>query len=185
MLVPAVVDVDDLISRDQITTWLCPLKAMVPHFKLTAYAVPNRLGPVHQLKEEFPWITFGIHGFEHSFSECLGWTKEQAKTLLQTALDMGYAPVFKAPNWQLDFETEEALKELEIVLHHHLDDYKPTTAGLYAYPGLGPLQPHAYIHTHILRNPVTDFIDGHPGFMPDSLAEHDEFLSPIDLAVML
>lgn len=184
-MIPSVYDVDDLISRDQIEKYLVPLKEANPDFALTAYTVPNRMGEVHQLAEEFPWITFAIHGFEHSQFECASWTEQRALTLIRRALELGYAPLFKAPNWILDSEVEKALVELHVMLHHH-EIQKPRTSGLLCYPG--PHKPpfrFGRAHTHILENPVTDFITVHPLFQPEHVRQVPQFLNIMDMVQVL
>jgi len=184
----AFVDVDDLWQEQQIKDLLLPLReAIGEKFKVTAYAIPNKLGPVHDLVKAYPWITFAIHGFEHTFAECRAWHSEVAEARLQQALDMGYAPVFKAPNWILDIETEIACRKLNITLHHH-KIYEPATPGLMCYPGPRKRRPflveHENPHTHIVRSATdklsddpTSFITECPDFKIHRLKEFDLFLS--------
>lgn len=181
--IACVADVDDLWHPSQIEQWLVPIKEAVPDFRVTAYAIPNRLGPVHQLKEKYPWVTFAQHGWEHPHFECCTWTYEDAEKYLRLAREMGYAPLFKAPNWVTDVELEQACKEAGVVLHHHHQNYLPVTAGLRCYPGLDPstLKRHVNIHTHIVRGLYTDFIEDVHTFMPENLKEYSEFLTPLEV----
>ena len=176
----ALVDVDDLFQEEQITEHLVPLRNAVPTLRVTAYAIPNKLGSVATLRGRYPWITFGIHGFEHTPFECRAWTQTHAEDLIAQALSMGYNAIFKPPNWIFDVETEVACRNLGVVLHHHARDL-PVTAGLRHYSG-AQSAPHAYIHTHITENPATDFIKYHPGFRVESLQNFDGFVDPQDLA---
>lgn len=185
---PALLDADDLWCEQQIIELLLPLREAVgEHFRFTAYAIPNRLGPVHQLRRTYPWLTFAIHGFEHSFAECLSWHSELATARLERALDMGYDPVFKAPNWLCDIETETACKQLGVILHHHKTTYEPATPGLFTYPGPRKKRwqatEHDNFHTHLLRNPVTDFITDHRDFEPERLKAVGQFLAIPEVAV--
>jgi hypothetical protein len=190
-----VIDVDDLVDRDQIEEWLVPLQQERPDdFLMTAYAVPNRLGDVHALKIRYPWLIFGIHGWEHTHAECLGWTDVQAKAFIEEALSMGYDPIFKAPNWLFDEELEAACRDLEVVIHHHRAHFNedqrpqrtPMTGCLY-YPGPPTLRAegpdHLYVHTHLIENPSTDHISMHPGFRPQKMHDFSMFMSPIDRAL--
>ena len=177
---PALVDVDDLVSVEQIEEFLVPIKEAVPGFALTAYTVPNRMGPVHGLKIDYPWIRFAIHGFEHTFAECRAWTSDQAEYFLTTALEMGYAKFFKPPNWIYDIELEMACKELDVLLHHH-PSQPPSTPGLRHFPVLGG-EKYAPLHTHILKNASTDHITTHPGFAIENLKTFDTFIFPNDRA---
>ncbi len=179
----AVVDVDDLHCEEQIERYLIPLALAAPLFKVTAYTIPNKMGPVHDLKARYPWITFGIHGWEHTFCEAREWTTDKALCLLRLGLEMGYAPLFKAPNWVYDPELLPALDELGITLHHHKDQPPPSEwKGLrYAGPP-GKKASHVYVHTHIERNASTDFIAEHRDFRPLALRRFDQFKTPLDFA---
>lgn len=174
----AVVDVDDLWTEQQILDHLLPLKEAVPQLVVTAYAIPNRLGPVHELKARYPWIVFAQHGWEHTFCECLEWTKEKATALLLKGREMGYEALFKPPNWQFDDDLLHALSDTGTALHHH------RKARIVGWPGgryWGERpggRSHTNLHTHIEQNPVTDFIATHPGFQPGELAKFSEFETP-------
>lgn len=174
----AVLDLDDLISEEQITEHLAPLReALGERFRVTCYGVPNRLGPVHDLRERYPWITFAQHGFEHTFAECRVWTTDLTVALLERGREMGYAPLFKPPNWILDREVEEGCLAAGVALHVHAD-YQPTVSGLRTYtedaPGIRAL------HTHILQNAATDWIGTHPYFTASYLRRFDSFQTPLD-----
>lgn len=180
----AFVDLDDLWHPQQITDLLLPIKAVRPDFKATVYAVPNRLGPIRELAAAHPWLTFGIHGWEHTHGECLSWTVDEAKRLIAKALEMGYHPAFKAPNWLHDAELVEACGELGVILHHH-ETWKGWLPGRRYYPGLpywrtGRLR-FAKLHTHLTRNPATDWIGNHPGFQQFNYI--DGFLTIDEVAV--
>jgi len=176
----AVVDVDDLHCEDQIVEHLLPRKEAVPGLVVTAYAIPNRLGPVHDLKGKYPWITFAQHGFEHTFCECLEWTADKARALLTRGRELGYAPLFKPPNWRFDNELLQAMSELDIALHHH------RKASIVGWPGRrywGERKggtSHTNLHTHIEQNPATDFIATHADFSIESLLKFSEFQTPLD-----
>lgn len=172
----ALVDVDDLCSEGQIREYLLPLKEKVHDLIVTAYAIPQHLGPVWDLAKEYPWIRFAQHGFEHTFCECLAWTESQAAYFLGLTRKMGYLPLFKPPNWEFDEELEKACIACGVTLHHHKEAV-PSQKGLRHYPGKN--RHHAYVHTHITRNPVTDFIEGHPEFTPEFLRDFSEFTTPL------
>ena len=177
----AVVDVDDLHCEEQIIKWLLPLHEAVPALVVTCYAIPNKLGPVHELVTRYPWIIFAVHGWEHSQFETRAWSEDLAKEHITQALTMGYSHLFKAPNWLEEPLLEEVCAELSIVLHHHTD-YKPTFKGLRAFPGPTPRTDFESVHTHIQRNPATDFIEGHPQFTSEHLSQFERFATPIELA---
>lgn len=170
-----VCDADDLWDPSQIETLLCPIKSAIPDFRITLYSIPNKLGPVHDLVKEYPWILFAIHGWEHTHFECLTWTAEDTVRFVEQALDMGYSPLFKPPNWQMDFLIEEALLSKAVALHCH-ESYTPTCPGLQFYRGPSKTLPrHVNLHSHITPNPATDDISSHPGFRPENLKNADRF----------
>lgn len=185
----ALVDVDDLWCEEQITDLLLPLREGVGQtFRMTAYAIPNKLGPVFSLKAKYPWLTFGIHGFEHTFCECRSWTSDLARAHIETALEMGYDPVFKPPNWIYDIEVAQACANLDVVFHHHVDGY-PTFKGLQAYPGPIENRPEDvdFIHTHIQRTAASnvDFIQDNPNFKIAHLKTYTKFFTPAQLAIRI
>jgi len=178
------IDLDDLWDEQQIIDLLVPLREANENLVVTVYAIPNRLGPVHDLKVKYPWIQFAQHGFEHTFAECRAWTDTMALEFLSLGAEMGYEPVFKPPNWIFDEDTEAACKEAGVILHHHEDD-EPGVRGLKAYPGPFAARgkhTHRKLHTHILRNPSTDFILDAPEFRPENIAQHERFLTLPDVA---
>lgn len=182
----AIVEADDLTCHEQLDLYAAPLHDAVPHLVFGAYAIPNHLGPVHELKKLYPWVRFYLHGLEHVWAECRSWSSALAQVNLELGLNLGYEPIFKPPQWICHEEIEEACKAMDVVLHHHLD-YVPTTRGLLCYPGPKALRKRdvEYIHTHIVENPATDFIVGHEKFTPEFLAGFDTFLTPRDAAVRI
>lgn len=150
----ALVDVDDLYHPDQIEAILVPLHTANPAFRITCFTIPNRFGPITpDLAARYPWITFAIHGWEHAHFECLEWTYEKAKTMIQRALDMGYAPIFRPPNWLCDEDLERACRDLDVILCHHVDD-QPHTEKLMCWPGPKSLRPAddsgpRWLHSHL------------------------------------
>ena len=176
----AVVDVDDLAFEEQITLDLLPLREAIPSLVVTCYAIPNHLGPVHELRERYPWIVFAQHGFEHAYAECRSWTRDLALALLARGAEMGYAPLFKPPQWIIDAEVEEACLASGVVLHHHAD-YAPSTPGLLCYSDL-EREDYRAIHSHLQANPSTDNVKTHPYFKAEYLRRFDLFQSPLDCA---
>lgn len=170
-----VVDADDLWYPQQITDLLLPIKTVCPNFKITLYAIPNKLGPVHDLAKEYPWIQFAIHGWEHTHFECMTWTEEDTNKYIQLALDMGYSRLFKPPNWIIDPIVEKGLLNSEVALHCH-QNYEPVTRRLSYYRGPSKTLPrHVNLHTHLTANPITDNISTHPGFRAENLKNADRF----------
>ena len=183
----AFIDLDDLWHPDQIEKHLVPIKAEVPDFKVCCYAIPNKLGPVHDLSAKYPWVTFAMHGFEHTPFECRAWTQEDAERYIDKALGMGYAAVFKPPNWIFDEELVRACEVKKIVLHHHesedLKRFKGPLPRLYPGPKEWRINDHVNFHSHITRNPVTDSVEDHPAFRVERLKTVEKFLTVEDVAI--
>ncbi len=180
----ALVDLDDLWCERQLEE-LLPLKEAVPDLQLTLYTIPGMLGPVTELKARWPWVTFGIHGVYHTHAEALHLVKEDWDWFLGKTLEMGYDPVFKAPNWVADMELEEALAGRGIVLHCH-KQYKPIQPGLQVYrPEHPKLTAHTNIHSHLTRNPSTDYWKTCEEFKPENLGRYSDFLTPLTVNYVL
>lgn len=178
----ALIDADDLLHEDQLKCWIEPLHEAVPEAIFTLYSVPMYLGPVHELKERYPYVIFGVHGLNHALMECCSWNDDIAKANVELALSMGYAPLFKPPNWSFPDDADErraieaALRDLGVVLHCH-EDYRPQARGLKYWSSKD--RSVEYVHTHIQRNPSTDFIETHPSFRPEYLATFVDFTDPM------
>lgn len=169
-------EVDDLWDSDQIQKQLVPLRGFNKNLVVNAFCIPNKLGEVHMLREIYPWIKFYIHGFEHTHFECLEWTDEKARALLSKAREMGYQPVFKAPNYLMDDETALACSYLDIYLVHN-PSYIPDMTGLKSYPNNQNWPKHLRASAHLVPYPgCGDFIETNPCFSKQGLEEASEFL---------
>jgi len=177
------------VDEQQILDHLEPLRAANPNFRAVLYTIPNRFGPVHRAKQRWPWITFGIHGWEHTFCEATSWTDDAARGYLRKALEMGYDPIFKAPNWRYDEELAGACAELGVILHHHESEDPLPTPRLRTYPGPKKMrsysEPYVSVHTHLQPNPSTDSVLDHPGFTRAAVVGYEKFLLPEDVAIEL
>lgn len=169
-------EVDDLWNKEQIQELLVPLKKWNKDLIVNAFCIPNKLGEVHMLRELYPWIKFYIHGFEHTHFECLEWTREKAQVLIAKAREMGYQPVFKAPNYAMDNETAMACAALDVYLVHN-PSYIPDIPILKAYPNNQNWPDHARLSSHLVNYfGCGDFIKNHPGISEDTFKTVTEFL---------
>lgn len=178
-------DVDDLWCENQIVDYLVPLYEANPAFRVTAYSIPNKLGPVTALREKYPWIVFAQHGWEHVPFECRTWTEDDAEWYIKRALEMGYAKLFKPPNWTWDDETMKVIERLGLTFHHHPEDkqIEKWVGRALLYPG--PKASRTKIpnfHTHIHANPVTDHISTHRAFTAQRVKEFESFSDPMEEA---
>jgi len=178
MVKPHLYDVDDLWEAGQITRHLVPLRRAHPDFRVTAFTIPAKMGDVGLLKKAFPWITFGIHGWEHTPFECASWTSDRAEEYIQRALDMGYDSIFKPPNWVYDEELVEAIRKTGVILVPHHDEHTEWE-GIRIWKTRE--RNYTWAHTHIEENPATDFIDNHPLFDPRYVETVTKFLTPFEV----
>ena len=169
-----VVDLDDLYDEHGLAV-LSKLHKRHPLLRATVYTVPNRFGAISSaLREQFPWVCFGIHGWEHTHYECEDWTEAKAEALIVKALTMGYDPVFKAPNWIVDGEVAAACAHRGVILHcRTLEQAKGFGEVIPDLSYYAPLIGKEVIplHTHLVPNPATDSVESHPGFQPLMLEE--------------
>ena len=183
-------DVDDLWHPEQLPL-LQPLADAHPGFKLVCYTVPNRFGPVTpELRAGYPWVIWGIHGWEHTHFECLLWTDAMAERYIAAALAMGYDPVFKAPNWLADESTWRACKKLDVLYHHHDRDARAVpegVPGLTVFPGPPERRHRGFVqlHTHLQPNAATDWLGVNPLFEPEVIATAHGYLTPWEMQVVM
>ena len=171
------VTLDDLycFSQLQILNDICDAH---PDVKPVVFTIPNKFGRIHDyLQKRLPRVTFAIHGFEHTPFECRDWHPDKARVLIQRALDMGYAPIFKAPNWIHDADTEAACRDLNVTLCIHQYGHV-SVPGLSFVRSMEPGREGKFgrnLHSHITRNPVTTYVLDMDEFQPDLLAEFAPF----------
>jgi len=181
------VDLDDLWEPGQLALpRFAEILARHPEFIATFFTIPNKFGEVTPaLRAQFPWARFAIHGWEHTQFECRTWTTEETVRLVKRALDLGYDPIFKAPNWIMDRDVELGLAECGVVLAHH-ETYVPSVSGLRAFPGpLAKRRRIAHVHTHITENPATDWLMTHPAFHAPAFDNAERFLTFDEAAITL
>lgn len=148
-----VMDFDDLcLGNDRLDT-LLRLKERDPGFKVTLFAIPTRCGDqlLRSYDQHRDWIQLGIHGWAHARHECLAWTSEETVEKIKTArLIYQFAPVFKAPNWEMCDEVYAGLKESGVAVADHIRNIEI----------LPPDMPH-YIYNLRLRNDSIRRMHGH------------------------
>ena len=181
----ALLELRDLWNPDQLQQHVAPLREKNPTLHLTCYGMPNRLGPVTELRREFPYVTFGIQGFEGSPFECAPWTEDIARTHLMDALSMGYNAIFFPPGWVYDEETAKACKDLSILLRHH-PSAQIFVKGLAVYPGPkdGRLKPtYRAIQSSLQPGSIGGWMGTHPAFQNLDTFNFNQFITPLDVAV--
>lgn len=131
-------DFDDLATGNNRLDILMRLKERDPGFKVTLFAIPDRCGDslLHAYDSLRTWVQLGIHGFRHSRHECYGWTQDEAEEKIELARHIyPFAPIFKAPNWEMTDEVYAACKTrgLAIADHYCNKDIIPDDMPCYIY----------------------------------------------------
>lgn len=128
----AVVTLDDFYDTNHNLPLLLSLKERFPEFKCTLFCIPSKCSAkfINSVKARYGnWIEFAVHGWFHDTehgiaTECNHWTKEEAHKYLQMAEDMGcFVKGFRAPGWQINHETYQALGERGYWIADHKDHH--------------------------------------------------------------
>lgn len=148
-----VMDFDDLCSGNDRLDLLLALKERDPGFKVTLFAIPTRCGDqlLKSYDQHRDWIQLGIHGWAHARHECLAWTSEETVSKIAAARSIyRFAPIFKAPNWEMCDEVYAGLKESGMAIADHMRNIEILPDGM----------PH-YIYNLRLRNDTLTRMHGH------------------------
>lgn len=148
-----VIDFDDLCDTNDRMDVLERLRERDPGFKVTLFAIPTRCSDalLKKYDAEKDWVQLGIHGFRHSRHEALGWTQDEAEDKMNRAMAIyPFAPIFKAPNWQMHDEVYAACKAKGIAVADHFSN-----------TGIIPEGMPVYIYNLRLRNDPYTRLHGH------------------------
>lgn len=149
-----VMDFDDLMDGNDPLETLLLLKTRDPGFKVTLFAIPTRMSELtyDRYTPHADWIQLGIHGWRHARHECLGWTMEETVEKIVRAGEIypQFAPIFKAPNWEICDEVYEGLKRSGVAVADHIRNIEILPDGM----------PH-YIYNLRLRNDKFTRLHGH------------------------
>ncbi len=109
---PIIVDLDDFCDEYNELGILERIKAKLPQFRVTLFAIPARTSSV-LLKRmlSLDWVDLVPHGWEHLDNrECEHWDYRQTIECLQRAEDKGFRTKgFKAPGWEISDACYRAL----------------------------------------------------------------------------
>jgi len=149
-----IMDFDDLANGNSRLDILKRLKERDPGFKVTLFAIPARCSDslLAEYDAEKSWIQLAIHGFRHSRHEALGWLQDEAEDKLARAMAIyPFAPVFKAPNWQMTDEVYAACLVRGLAVADHLSNVAiiPKEMPVYIYNMRLRDDPYLRIHGHI------------------------------------
>lgn len=180
------VDFDDLTDSTATPGLevLSEIKLACPDFKVTLFAIPQRLtdSTIAKVKEVGAgWIQLAPHGWRHTRGECLSWNDEEARSKIELAAARGIdAPVFRAPAWLLDAHTYEACRQLKYVVASHCQFRVPNTnvpEYIYNYSTNGWIGVHGHL-TPVANNFILKMRD--EGKL--TFARNATFAYPQDLA---
>lgn len=120
----AILDFDDLCDANDPYDTLVRLHDRDPNFKVTLFAIPTRcstalLDKYSAIKD---WCALGVHGWRHSRHETLAWTSEETQDKLAKSRELypHFAPIFKAPNWEIDREGYAGCREAGFAVADHI-----------------------------------------------------------------
>jgi hypothetical protein len=166
-------DFDDLCDANEDFDTLRRLKDRDAGFKVTLFAIPTRCSDelFARYDKERDWIQLGMHGWRHARHECLGWTSEETedKLKLARAIYPNFAPVFKAPNWEMCDEVYAGCLKSDVGVADHIRNMLILPEGVMHY-----------IYNVRLRNDHLTRMHGHiQPFANTGLAEaYDTWSSP-------
>jgi len=114
-------DFDDFSETNNRLDWLWMLKNEFPYFKVNLFTVPS------QCSNEFieyigglSWIQLCMHGYSHKHNEDVSLKFLQNRARLHQTYH--FAPIYRAPYWQLSDVMYEKLKKLKYKIMLHPDD---------------------------------------------------------------
>ena len=152
---PVVMDFDDLCDTNDDMDTLKRLKERDPNFKVTLFTIPTRCSDALLTKydEARDWIALGIHGWRHARHECLAWTSEETEEKIKLAQQIypAFAPVFKAPNWEICDEVYAGCKSSGVAVADHIRNVliMPGAVPHYFYNVKLRNDPYTRLHGHI------------------------------------
>jgi len=149
-----VLDLDDLADSNNPLDALLKIKERDPGFKVTLFAIPTRCSDtlLKSYEQAKDWIQLGVHGWRHARHECLGWTSEETadKMIEARKIYHGFAPIFKAPNWEICDEVYRGLSDSDFAVADHIRNI-----------GIMPVGQLAYVYNKRLRNDTFNRLHGH------------------------
>ena len=151
---------DDFHEDNHNLDILLKIKEQCPKMKVTLFTIPSMCSVefIRGLKEKYDWMEFAMHGWLHftdrGSQEADIWTKEEALkyiTMCEEKFGDLFVKGFKAPGWQMNHETYEALKEKgywvmdgEWLKHLRPDDFTDYYETQHLYEVNGHIQPTPY-----------------------------------------
>jgi peptidoglycan/xylan/chitin deacetylase (PgdA/CDA1 family) len=152
-------DLDDYSVNYNCLTDLIKLKREIPNLKVTLFTIPTLMDHVLYRKTlKYDWIELALHGYDHLFPngpkkgqlgshEFAFLSKAEAlNRLIKGYNSRHYVRGFKAPGWQINKGSMEALKELGFWIAIQFDDERYYNPDIGQYQPL-PIEGLKYYHT--------------------------------------
>jgi len=114
-------DFDDFGERNHRLDWLFQLRSVFPNFKVNLFTIPSECS-VEFLNyvATIDWVQLCVHGFYHKHNEDVD--EKFLENRSQLHQHKHFAPIYRAPYWQLSDEMYERLTKLGYKIMLHPDD---------------------------------------------------------------
>lgn len=138
------------------------LKNKYPNFKVTLFAIPEKIADSYGFFEEIAkidWIELGVHGMLHDpINECENWDDTTSEFVLSAMEQFDcFKKIFKAPSWKYSQSLYNQLN-LRDWICADLESKDEHPQGLVVYPTTHPWCVHG--HTWNLNNPDPKYNNG-------------------------
>lgn len=139
-----ILDFDDFSEQNNRLDWFWMLKNEFPYFKVNLFAIPaNFHSSFCAYVKTLNWINICVHGFYHKHNE------EVSKKTLEKDLQPWFAPIYRAPFWQLSNKMYNRLKKLGYKIMLHPNDKRDGIKYNWNIKDSPPFLNHLHGHGHI------------------------------------
>lgn len=146
-------DLDDFSESNNRLDWLWMLKNEFPNFKVNLFTIPNDCSiDFLNYVGMIDWIQLCTHGYYHKNDEEVSLRFLQNRSILHQTEH--FAPVYRAPFWQLSNTMYERLKKLNYKIMLHPDDLREGIKYNWNIKDSPPPLDILYGHGHIQDYPI-------------------------------
>jgi len=133
--------------------------------KVTLFA-PLFLSPYKFLRQfiDLDWVQVGVHGFYHTPRECQMWGGGQVAYCCSYAEPLGFAKVFRPPQWAFNYDAIGNFKKDDWIFagHHQHNELKTYSGRVYygdsIYLSNNVINTYERVHGHLTEN-INNSID--------------------------
>lgn len=143
-------DFDDFGETNNRLDWLWMLRKEFLNFKVNLFTIPDKFygnGAFRTYIKSLDWIQLCIHGYYHK-----NWEEISEKVLTELLWD--FAPVYRAPYWQLSDTMYKRLKKSGFKIMLHPDDLRRGIKFNWNIKNSPPSYNFIYGHGHIQDYPI-------------------------------